>query len=183
MSGTEKEQRLAAELEVMRALAQQSSILQFESEGDPPDKYTITLRGRGIDRASSYRGGMKYVDRHECEIRLGFGFPQRPPEIRWLTPIFHPNISYSGYVKLEDCGLTWQEDLTLDVICERIWDLARLALVDLATATNLSAKKWFSEQREIALPVDARPLRDQRSTAAAAAKRADSVRRQPRRIC
>ena len=161
MSSTDKKQRLAAELEVMRALAGQSSILQFESEGDPPERYKITLRGRGINRASSYQAEVEYLDRHECEIRLGYGFPERPPEVRWLTPVFHPNISYSGSVKLEDCGLDWQEDLTLDVVCERIWDLARLAWIDLETARNISAKKFFSEQREITLPVDARPLRDQ----------------------
>ena len=161
MSGTEREERLAAELEVMRALAKQSSILQFESEGDPPTKYTITLRGRGIERASSYRTDVEYSDRHECEIRLDYGFPERPPDVRWLTPIFHPNISYSGSVKLKECGLEWQEDLTLDVVCERIWDLTRLAWLDLETATNFSAKKLFTEQHNVTLPVDPRPLRDQ----------------------
>ena len=34
MSSTDREKRLAAELEVMRELAKESSILQFESEGD-----------------------------------------------------------------------------------------------------------------------------------------------------
>ena len=160
MPSADREKRLADELEVMRALAKQSSILEFESEGDPPDKYRITLHGRGINRGSSYHAEVEYIDQHECEIRLRFGFPERPPEVRWLTPIFHPNISYGGYVKLEDCGLTWEENLTLDVVCERIWDLARLAWVDPETAKNYSAKKWFSEQQEITLPVDVRPLRD-----------------------
>jgi ubiquitin-protein ligase len=161
VSKTDREERLAAELEVMRALAKESSILEFESQGDPPDRYTITLRGRGIKRASAYRDETEYVDRHECEIRLGYGFPDRPPEVRWLTPIFHPNISYSGYVNLKDCGLSWEKDLTLDVICERIWDLARLAWIDLDAATNFSAKNWIDQQHKITLPVDTRPLRDQ----------------------
>ncbi len=161
MSRSNREERLAAELEVMRALARESSILQFESQGDPPDRYTITLCGRGIKRAAAYRAEIEYVDRHECEIRLGYGFPERPPEVRWLTPIFHPNISYSGYVNLKDCGLVWEKDLALDVVCERIWDLARLAWFDLDTATNFSAKNWFGQEQQITLPVDARPLRDQ----------------------
>lgn len=160
MSTTAKKQRLAAELEVMRALAGQSSILQFESEGDPPDRYKITFRGRGINCTASYRPEVEYLDRHECEIRLGYGFPERPPEVRWRTPIFHPNISYSGLIKVEDCGLDWNRDLTLDVVCERLWDIARLAWMDLETARNMSAKRFFSEQQEITLPVDARPLRD-----------------------
>jgi len=160
VSTTAKKQRLAAELEVMRALAGQSSILQFESEGDPPDRYKITFCGRGIKSTASYRADVEYVDRHECEIRLGYAFPERPPEVRWLTPVFHPNISYSGLVKLEDCGLDWNRDLTLDVVCERLWDIARLGWMDLETSRNMSAKRFFSEQQDIALPVDARPLRD-----------------------
>jgi ubiquitin-protein ligase len=160
VSRPEREERLAAELGVMRALAGQSSILEFEVEGDPPDKYTITLRGRGLNRASSYGAETEFLDRHECEIRLRYGFPDRPPDVRWLTPVFHPNVSYGGYVKLEECGLEWEKDLTLDVVCERIWDVARLAWIDLETAKNSSAKKWFSEQQEITLPIDARPLRD-----------------------
>jgi ubiquitin-protein ligase len=161
VSSTDKKERLAAELEVMRALAGQSSILQFEPEGEPPDRYKITFRGRGINCTSSFHAEVEYLDRHECEIRLGYGFPERPPEVRWLTPVFHPNISYSGLVKLEDCGLDWNRDLTLDVVCERLWDLARLAWMDLETARNMSAKTFFSEQRKITLPVDMRPLRDQ----------------------
>ena len=118
------------------------------------------LRGRGIKRASAYRDEIQYVERHECEIRLGYSFPQRPPEVRWITPVFHPNISYSGYLDLKVCGLSWQEDLSLEVVCERVWDLARLAWFDLDTASNHSAKKWFAESCDLRLPVDARPLRD-----------------------
>jgi ubiquitin-protein ligase len=157
---TDREERLAAELEVMRALAKQSSILEFESAGDPPDRYKITLRGRGINRGSSFSTEVEYIDRHECEIRLGYGFPKRPPDVRWLTPISHPNITYSGYFQLADCGLTWQEDLTLDILCERLWDVARLAWLDLETAKNYTVKRWFSEQQDLTLPVDDRPLRD-----------------------
>jgi ubiquitin-protein ligase len=156
----DRKQRLADELEVMRALAEQSSILEFESEGDPPDEYRVTLHGRGIARAESYRSGIEYADKHECEIRLRYGFPGRPPEVRWLTPILHPNISYSGYLNLKECGLEWETDLALDVVCEHLWDLARLAWIDLDGASNYTAKKWFTEHPEIALPVDARPLRD-----------------------
>jgi ubiquitin-protein ligase len=159
VSGSERDKRLAAELESLQALAKQSSIFEFEASGNPPERYTITFRGRGIKRTTSYDDQVDYIDRHQCEIRLGSGFPEQPPEVRWLTPILHPNISYSGYLNLKDCGVAWQKDLTLDVVCERLWDLARLAWVDLETATNFSAKNWFGKQRDIALPTDARPLR------------------------
>jgi hypothetical protein len=48
------------------------------------------------------------------------------------------------------------------VICERLWDVARLAFVDYAHATNAPAQRWFEEHPRFALPVDPRPLRDRR---------------------
>jgi ubiquitin-protein ligase len=155
-----RKERLKAELEAMRALARQSSVLEFEAEGDAPDKYKLTFRGRGIKCRPARGATVEYVDLHRCEVRLGIDFPRRPPEVRWLTPIFHPNISYSGYLNLKDCGLTWAEGLTLDVLCERFWDMARLAWFDLAAAMDSMAKIWFHTQRDVSIPVDARVLRD-----------------------
>jgi ubiquitin-protein ligase len=155
-----RSERLAAELEAMQALQAASSILGFESTGSPPDRYTLTFRGRGVCRSLSSTQAIEYLDQHRVEIRLPYAYPQRPPDIRWLTAVFHPNISFSGLIKLKDVGLPWDRDLGLDVICERLWDVARLAFLDLERATNFSAKKWFTERRTIALPTDPRPLRD-----------------------
>lgn len=160
MPSDDRSKRLAAELKVMRALAQQSSILEFETKGDPPEEYKVTLRGKGLSRTSTYGGDVQCVDVHELQIRLGYTYPRRPPEVRWLTPIFHPNVSTIGYVQLEDCGLQWVEKMTLDVVCERLWDLARGAYVNVEKSMNYSARKWYSEKCDIALPVDHRPLRD-----------------------
>jgi ubiquitin-protein ligase len=160
MPSDDRSERLAAELEVMQGLARQSSILEFETKGDPPEEYKVTLRGKGLSRTSTYGGDVQCVDVHEFEIRLGYTFPQRPPEVRWLTPIFHPNVSTIGYVRLAECGLQWVEKMTLDVVCERLWDLARGAYVNVERSMNYSAKKWYSQECDIALPVDHRPLRD-----------------------
>jgi len=157
----DQKQRLTAEHEVMQDLARRSSILQFETESDPPERYEITFRGRGISRAATYRTDVEYLDVHRCEILLKYGYPERPPQVRWLTPIFHPNISFSGRIDLKKCGLVWEEDMTLDVVCERLWDLCRGAWIDLPTADNYSAKSWYEQQRDVTLPVDARTLFDQ----------------------
>jgi len=151
----------------MRSLARQSSILEFETVGDPPTEYKVKLHGKGITRGSSFGGEVEYNDTHEVEIRLGYGYPERPPDIRFLTPIFHPNISSSGYVRLEECGLEWAKEMTLDVVCERLWDLVRAAYVDVGKDANYSAKRWFAEQKKVSLPVDNRPLRDRGAPTAA----------------
>ncbi|MDP6554783.1 MAG: ubiquitin-conjugating enzyme E2 [Pirellulaceae bacterium] len=160
MTQQERHERLAAELEAMRALKKATSILDFEFTGDPPDRYSITLRGKGISRDTSPRADVEFVKFHKIDVRLPFSFPRRPPDIRWITPIFHPNISFSGFINLKDVGLPWDQDLGLDVVCERLWDVARLQYMDLSKATNYAAKNWFDDESTLQLPVDDRALRD-----------------------
>lgn len=160
MSDSQRDQRLAEELKRLEALRRDSTIFDFEAQGDPPTKYVITFRGQGITRSLTSADDVEKVDLHRCELRLPYAFPERPPDIRWLTPMHHPNVSFSGMVKLRDCGLPWEEDLSLDIICERLWDMARLAYYDEERATNYSARNWLAEQDEVQLPVDHRPLRD-----------------------
>ena len=160
MPEDQRDQRLAEELKRLQRLRSESTIFDFEPQGEPPAKYIITFRGQGITRSLTSAEDIEKVDLHRLELRLPYAFPERPPDIRWLTPVHHPNVSFSGLVKLRDVGLPWEEDLSLDIICERLWDMARLAFYDEEKATNYSAKNWLAEQDEIALPIDHRPLRD-----------------------
>ena len=160
MTQPERHERLVAELEAMRALKKATSILDFEFTGEPPDRYSITLRGKGISRDTSPGADVEFVNLHKIDLRLPYSFPRRPPDIRWITPIFHPNISFSGFINLKDVGLPWHKDLGLDIVCERLWDIARLQYMDLDKATNYAAKNWFEDESTLKLPVDHRVLRD-----------------------
>ncbi|MFV1964724.1 MAG: ubiquitin-conjugating enzyme E2 [Pirellulaceae bacterium] len=167
VTAEQRPERLAAELESMRALRKSSNILDFEFRSEPPDRYTVIFRGRGISRDRSSRSDIKYEDLHRIDIRLPFSYPQQPPDIRWLTPIFHPNVSFSGFIRLSDLGMPWEPDLGLDVICERLWDVVRLAFMNAEQASNHAAKNWFEDQSMLPLPVDPRPLRDRNAPAGA----------------
>ena len=158
-----RRERLLADLASLKRLKEGSTILEFKSTGDPPDRYTITFRGRGVCRTS--RGsepGVDFVQVHRCEIRLPYTYPVSSPDIHWLTPIFHPNVSFSGFLSPEDLGLTWEEDMGLDVVCERLWDVARMAHLDLDSASNSQAKNWIASGPNMTFPVDHRPLRDKK---------------------
>lgn len=160
MSEEQRDQRLDDELNRLKRLRTDSTIFDFEPQGDPPAKYIITFRGQGISRSLSSNDDVEKVELHRLELRLPYSFPERPPDIRWLTPVHHPNVSFSGMVKLKDVGLPWEDDLSLDIICERLWDMARLAYYDEERATNYSARNWLAEQSDVQLPIDHRPLRD-----------------------
>lgn len=152
--------RLVDELARLTALKADSTLFDFEAAGDPPTRFVVSFRGKGVSRPTAGSAKVEDAKLHQCEIRIPYAYPDRPPDLRWLTPIAHPNISFSGLVKLTDIGLPWEQDLTLDLICERLWDMARLAYYDENSSTNYGAKQWLAEQTSIALPVDNRPLRD-----------------------
>lgn len=165
MTREKRQDRLAAELECLRALKKTSTIFDFESVGETPDRYTIIFRGKGIAQDTSSEADVQFVDLHRIELRLPYSFPQRPPDIRWTTPLLHPNVSFSGFINVKDIGLPWEKDLGLDVVCERLWDVARLAHMNLDNAANYSAKNWFEDECDMQLPVDPRPLRDKTAPA------------------
>lgn len=164
MSHKQREQRLLSDLEALRALKADSTIFDFETSGDPPERYTLTFRGKGLQPDSSAPSDVAVTDFHQCDLRLSYSYPERPPDVRWLTPVLHPNISFSGCIHLRDIGLDWTPELGLDNVCERLWDVARMAHHDHDKATNYSAKNWIEKNPDYPLPVDPRPLRDKAMT-------------------
>jgi len=160
MNANLRELRLQADLAALEALRAQSSILEFTPSGSPPDQYKIVFLGRGATREAGALGGATLVDRHEIDLRLPYSYPDRPPEVRWTSPITHPNVSFSGYVSAAELGMPAGACPSLDIVVERLWDLARLAYLDLDHASNFPARTWLESQRDLPRPVDARTLRD-----------------------
>ena len=89
--------------------------------GDPPQHYRILFQGKGLWRD---RGKVKILEKHRVEIKLGASYPRTMPEIRWLTPIYHPNISEIGMVCLGGYGTHWVPSVQLDELCMMLWDMA-----------------------------------------------------------
>jgi hypothetical protein len=84
------------------------------------------------------------------------------PEIRWVTPIYHPNISEIGMVCLGAYGTHWVPSLALDELCVMLWDMARYQNYDIRSPYNREAAQWAAVQSGFRFPMDPRPLRDGR---------------------
>lgn len=143
----------------MQQLQSESSILHFTVQGGLPELYTVWFLGRGMMRHEN-NGPVGLQERHEVQIRLGAGYPRMMPEIRWKTPIFHPNISGNGSVCLGGYGTYWVPSLTLDQLCHMLWDMIRYENYDETSPYNREAALWAKTQSQYKLPLDARPLRD-----------------------
>ena len=151
--------RLRSDLIALEKLKAESSVFSFRSNGRPPQQYNITFQGTSLARE---RGKVGPRDRHEVEIKLGSSYPRTMPEIRWLTPIYHPNISEIGMVCLGAYGTHWVPSLALDELCVMLWDMARYQNYDIRSPYNREAAQWAANQSTFRFPMDHRPLRDAR---------------------
>ncbi len=152
--------RLRSDLAALERLRAESSVLTFRATGTPPQQYLVSFLGKSLARD---RGKVAVRDQHQIEIKLGASYPRTMPEVRWLSPIYHPNISEIGMVCLGAYGTHWVPSLALDELCVMLWDMARFQNYDIRSPYNREAAQWAANQSTFRFPVDARPLRDSRA--------------------
>src|SRR5262245_22929405 len=117
--------RLRSDFRALQALRMESTILDFETRSsmdDAPETYFVRFRGQGVFKPSG-SVDVQLRDHHEVVIRLGANYPRMMPELSWKSPIFHPNISSSGFVCLGGYGTFWAPSLNLDDLCVMLWDM------------------------------------------------------------
>ena len=78
-------------------LAARSSFIEIQAvevqPGWPPERYIITYRCRGI--ASIDKQHLPQASEfHQVSMYMGSDYPLKEPYLRWLTPIWHPNIDH-----------------------------------------------------------------------------------------
>jgi ubiquitin-protein ligase len=152
--------RLRNDLAALERLQTESSVFRFKAHGKPPHHFLIHLMGKSLYRL---RGQVLAHDDHRVEIKLGASYPRTIPEIRWITPIYHPNISEIGMVCLGGYGTHWVPSVQLDELCNMLWDMARYHNYDIRSPYNRDAALWVASQTKFLFPTDPRPLRDVRA--------------------
>jgi ubiquitin-protein ligase len=89
--------RLRKERTRLINLDKRSDFISIESvdevAGMPPDKYIITFTCKGIARIND-DGTPIASDFHRVSMYISRDFPRREPYLKWLTPIWHPNIQH-----------------------------------------------------------------------------------------
>jgi hypothetical protein len=151
----------------LERLQSQSSLFRFTPVGETfqgiPDTYLLRFEGEGLSRSAN-TGEVQPQREHVVRIHLGPHYPRAMPDLQWITPMFHPNISASGVVCLGGFGTHWAPGVTLPVIIQMLWNMIRYANVDIRSPYNRDAVAWIATQPPHRFPLDPRPLRDQPST-------------------
>jgi ubiquitin-protein ligase len=165
---TPRVRRLRGDYARMQELKGRSSLIQFEARAAhpklPPERYIVTFLCRSIVGVNK-RGEPKYGSHHQVEIYLHNQYPQRWPGLKWLTPIWHPNINHiNGSVCID--AAWWTAARSLDRLVIMLGEMLQYKnFHDDPTKPPFpwdpEAARWcraYREKHPDAFPVDKREL-------------------------
>jgi ubiquitin-protein ligase len=148
-----KEIRMKNDYEELLRLKAESSIIDFQTSGNPPFKYLFVFHCAGIRLDEN--GKPVIVQEHQCQLVLGAQYPSQPPDVTWLTPIFHPNIKLQAVCHSGQWAPSW----SLSEFVSELADMARYAKFNLQSPLDTRAADWARRNLNL-FPLDARPIRD-----------------------
>ena len=116
VAGSPRMRRLRADYELMKELATRSDLITFRAvdarPGVPPERYIVTFACKSIINVDR-TGKPQYGTHHQVEVYLHNQYPQRWPGMKWMTPIWHPNINHlNGSVCID--AAWWTASRSLD---------------------------------------------------------------------
>jgi len=119
--------RLRGDHDLMQELAARSDLIEFRAKsarrGLPPERYIVTYKCKGIVGVDR-NGKPKFGSRHQVEIYLHSQYPQRWPGMKWLTPVWHPNINHlNGSVCID--AAWWTASRSLDRLVIMIGEMVQ----------------------------------------------------------
>jgi ubiquitin-protein ligase len=108
--------RLRGDHELMQEMAARTNLISFVAQSPrpslPPERYIVTFKCKSIANVDR-QGNPIFSEHHQVEIYLHNQYPQRWPGMKWLTPIWHPNINHlNGSVCID--AAWWTASRSLD---------------------------------------------------------------------
>lgn len=118
--------RLRLEWAGLQELNRDSDTVKAEvvkEAGGAPEVYRFTFRCRsiaGVDGAQNPR----FADVHTCLATITQQFPAKPPQLRWESDIWHPNIHHTGRnVCINE--IEWLASHTLVDLCRMLFEMVQ----------------------------------------------------------
>jgi ubiquitin-protein ligase len=171
------QERLAQEYEWLKELATKSDLIEVEpTEGDPPTKYLVTLKCKGM-MLHPTKGKPCLTANHVMEIYLPAGIPGYPneaPYVLCLTPHFHPNISPENNMVCIGIERDWESSLDIAWLVTHLADMITYRVYGFEKPYNQKAVKW-TKANKAKLPLDTRPLFKEDIAVAIPSKKAEEA--------
>lgn len=154
MSFNIRETRLRNDYDRLRELVNRSDFIEIVStEGNPPERYVIRFTCRGVEDVRP-NGTPVLREQHEVAVYLHAEYPLKQPQLKWLTPIFQPNIHVTGAV----CIGAWWPAKTLDELMLTLGEMIQYKNFDPKDPMNSKAASWALRNQRL-FPIDDRPLK------------------------
>ncbi|CAF1140755.1 unnamed protein product [Adineta ricciae] len=135
-SSVKKENRLINELGSLHEQIEQHWSVTLYDLTDVT-KWKLTLAGLS---KSPYEGGSFEIEAIFCEM-----YPFKPPQLRFITKIFHPNVASDGFCCL-DIFTTWKSSISMREILKKVYDL--VLTPDLDYSVSHEAAMIFNTSHE-----------------------------------
>jgi len=144
--------RLESESRLIMALNKDTDHVRVEPlevlPGWVPERYKVTFHCRGIARVDAAQQP-EFAEWHEVEINCDEQFPADVPRLRWLTPIWHPNIEHEDPSRVCVNKSEWLGGMGLDELCKQMFEMVQYKNyhAELTPPYPLDAKaaKWVRE--------------------------------------
>ena len=137
---------LAGDLNEITVLTGWNKHIKFEAENyfnNYPSIYKVSMDYPSFIRLRDDGHTPVISTDHRCEIELGAGYPRDAPRVKWLTPIFHPNISPdTGRVCLGVIMDMYLPSLGLGRLVNLLAEMIQWRNFDAMNCFNVRAGKW-----------------------------------------
>jgi hypothetical protein len=120
-------------------------------EGSEPEHYRVTFICRGITGIDSARRPV-YGEKHQVEILCDDDFPSDVPRLRWVTPIWHPNIQHGDAKGVCVNKAEWLGGMGLDDLCRLMFEMVQYknyhATFNRPFPLDMEVARWVLEDAE-----------------------------------
>ena len=122
-----RQARLRREQALLETVNRESEFVKITAVapiGGAPERYMVSFSCRGIVGIDGAKNPI-YGDNHEVEIYCDSNFPADVPRLRWVTPIWHPNIRHKEPKDVCVNRHEWLSGMYLDHLCWQMFDMVQ----------------------------------------------------------
>jgi ubiquitin-protein ligase len=141
----ERLQALVLAYREVRALAEDDPTITIADQDSDhnPTRYELAFHVAGVKEGPH---GLEITHDHRAEIILPADYPLAAPWVRWLTPIFHPNIHPRGGVCLGVLRERYTPGVGLAYLVRMLRDIVQYRNYDLEGVLNGEAARWAQSE-------------------------------------
>lgn len=124
-----RQARLKREWDLLQELNAESDCVYVEPlnelAGSEPEHFRVTFACRGIVGVDPSTQAPIYGERHQVELLCDDDFPSKPPRLRWITPIWHPNIQHDREKAVCINEAEWLGAMKIYDLCRMMFEMVQ----------------------------------------------------------